>query len=94
MIVCPKCRQASTVIYSRVNVAGTSMRRQRRCLSCGERWATVEGFAPPKAKVLARHGIVVPPELEEDWKTLKRSGFSVLEAAKALKLPVPRIDRA
>lgn len=40
MIFCPTCKGVSRVVDSRVT--GNSIRRRRRCESCGERWSTYE----------------------------------------------------
>lgn len=40
----------------------------------------------PKPK---RSGVIVPPEQEADWKTLKKAGYSDPEAASSLGLAIP-----
>lgn len=39
--------------------------------------------------VKRRHGIVVPPEMEDDWQVLKKAGYRDADAAAALGLPLP-----
>jgi hypothetical protein len=111
MIWCPKCGQTSQVVGSRITPAG-SMRRRRKCTTCGERWSTLElldsraalvekiglvftpvappiGKRPSHGRTPRRHNIQVPPEMEADWLTYKKNGFTDFEAARALKLPIP-----
>ena len=46
---CPSCRarDTTTVVDSRVNLAGTSIRRRRRCAMCAFRFTTYEMIRDP-----------------------------------------------
>ena len=40
-LLCPKCKSATTVFYSRMKKNG-NRHRHRRCLNCGHQFGTVE----------------------------------------------------
>jgi hypothetical protein len=83
---CPACGGRGKVVKTK------GATRYRRCTACSSKWKTVEKLAPTgqparEADLAKRRGCHVPPDKEADWKTLKSSGYSNFEAAKALGLP-------
>jgi len=54
---CPKCTSIEDkVIDSRISKEGTTIRRRRECLECGNRFTTNEGFVRDGMVVIKRDG--------------------------------------
>ncbi len=77
---CRKCHMAAMVrkLHADPEFAAAHAERMRKLNADPEFAAAL--------KAGQRGGVVVPPDKEADWRTLKKAGYSVAEAAKAMGL--------
>lgn len=84
MILCAQCGGRSRVVVS--NRTRNSMRRYRVCVSCSNRWATMEISASDYDRMLdrdrrqkaagkrsgdTRRGFKIPPDRMEEWRAMR-----------------------
>lgn len=101
---CPACDCRAEVKQTRQIKLG--IKRYIQCPGCGEKWRTFEQRMDvmPQARrpakpnirrtmrqaIAIKRGCDVPPELEDEWKRIRRKGISPAETARMLGLKMKR----